>query len=148
MSTNPKPQAKTRTEAEAPKKPSDKAAPKQEAKPKPRKPRKRRERREFPARVKCEAVLALWSDRRTPTEICEELEIPWQQLQNWQGQALEAMIIRLEPRPTMSEPALSKRLQKLLEQTEARTSRKSRLEERLEKIQNPEPSPPREGTET
>jgi transposase-like protein len=106
------------------------------AKPKARKPRRNRERREFPAKVKCEAVLAVWSERRKPAEICRELEIPWQQLQNWQNQAMDAMLVRLSPRPSAAEPALNSRLQKLLDQTERKTSRKTRINKRLEDIQD------------
>ena len=40
-----------------------------------------KERRAFPARVKCEAVLSVWAERRRPLEVCRELGIPWQQLQ-------------------------------------------------------------------
>jgi hypothetical protein len=155
MSTNPKPNPKTKPKPEAKKPPEVKSEPTPEPnpepnpepktetpKPKPRKPRRSRERREFPAKVKCEAVLALWSERRTPTELCRELAIPWQQLQNWQNQALDAMMVRLEPRPTASEPALGSRLQKLLEKTERRTNRKTKLEQRLENIQTSESSRP------
>ncbi len=131
--TPPKSEVKTATQSNAP-----------EPKPKPRKPRRSRERREFPAKMKCEAILAIWSERRKPADICRELEIPWQQLQNWQNQALDAMMTRLSPRPSASEPPLNSRLQKLLDQTERKTARKSRLKQRLEDIQSSSPSPVQE----
>lgn len=96
-----------------------------------------RERREFTAKVKCEAVLSLWAERRSPSEVCKELQISWQQLQNWQHRAMEAMLDALEPRTSSAEraPALSTRVGKLLEQTERKVSRKSSMEKRLDKLQ-------------
>lgn len=96
-----------------------------------------RQRRTFPAKVKCEAVLSLWAERRKPTEICRELGIPWQQLQSWQRQALEAMMERLQPRKEGEQrgPALGIRVQKLLDKTHRRVNRQNQLEKRLETIQ-------------
>lgn len=67
-----------------------------------------RPRRIFPAKVKCEAVLAVWAERRTPSEICRDLGIPWQQLQSWQSQAMAAMMASLEPRTEEPEQAVMK----------------------------------------
>jgi transposase-like protein len=104
----------------------------------PKKTTRSRERREFPAKVKCEAVLAVWAERRKPTEICREMGIPWQQLQNWQNQALEAMMARLQPREDQQQrqPALGSRLKNLLEKTDRRVGEKNKLQKRLERIQN------------
>ena len=74
--------------------------------------------RQHSGREKTEAVLALWSERRKPAELCRELEITWQQLLNWQQRALSAMMQVLEPRVRQEEqrpPALGSRLRKLLE---------------------------------
>lgn len=99
-----------------------------------KKPRTRRQRREFPAKVKCEAVLSLWSERRKPAEISRELEIPYQQLMNWQDQAMAAMLERLEPRKRQVPPALGNRLQKLLEKTEKKALNSGKLSRRLESL--------------
>ncbi len=102
-----------------------------------------RERRVFPTKVKCEAVLAVWAERRRPTEICRELGIPWQQLNVWQQRCMSAMMSALEPPQTAeAKPALSPRLARLLETTQSRTKRSSKLEKRLETIQKTGPTPP------
>lgn len=97
----------------------------------------RPERRVFPAKIKCEAVLSVWAERRKPSEVCGELGIPWQQLQSWQRQALEAMMERLRPRQEAEQrgPALGARVEKLLAKTERRVNRQNKLEKRLETIQ-------------
>jgi len=97
-----------------------------------------KERRAFPARVKCEAVLSVWAERRRPLEVCRELGIPWQQLNVWQRSAMEAMMAALEPRTPRQQdrrPALGARLEDLLEKTERRANRPERLHKRLESIQ-------------
>lgn len=99
-----------------------------------KKPRKRRQRREFPATVKCEAVLSLWTERRKPAEISREMEIPYQQLMNWQAQAMEAILERLEPRKRQVPAALGNRLKKLLEKTEKKAMNNGKLTRRLESL--------------
>lgn len=102
-----------------------------------------RERRVFGAKEKCEAVLAVWSERRTPTEVCRGLGIPWQQLNGWQKVAMEALIKGLEPRQGQEpRPSLSPRVQTLLGKTDSRVSRPSKLEKRLETIQQGSPKAP------
>lgn len=111
--------------------------------PKTKKPPAPRQRRVFGAKEKCEAVLAVWSERRTPTEVCRELGIPWQQLNAWQKVAMEALMKGLEPRQGQEpRPALSPRVQTLLGKTEGRFSRPSKLEKRLETIQQGSPKAP------
>lgn len=97
--------------------------------------KKRRSYRSFPAKVKVEAVLAVWTEKRSPSEICRELDVPWQQLQQWQTQSLEAMMERLEPKagPSPESPLLNKRLQKLMDQAENKGQKK--LSKRLESVQ-------------
>ncbi len=107
-------------------------------KPEKKKTTTRQSRREFSARVKCEAVLAVWSERRGPTEVCRELGIKWGSLNHWQNQALSAMMTALGPKKskeTQRPPALGPKLEKLLERTEERRRRLNRLEKRLETIQ-------------
>ena len=92
----------------------------------------------FTGKQKCEAVLATWSERRKPAEVCRELGIKWMQLHQWQSKALSAMMEALEPRGKTEEPqapALSPKLERLLEKTSQQMSKVSKLEKRLEKIQ-------------
>jgi len=95
-------------------------------------------RRTFTGREKSEAVLAVWSERRKPSELCREMGINYAMLLGWQRQGLEAMMRALEPRTKGEEkrgPALGPKLEKLLERTSQRVGKFSKLEQRLQKIQ-------------
>ena len=97
-----------------------------------------REKRSFPAKEKCEAVLSVWAERRKPSEVCRELGIKWASLNAWQNQSLAAMLSALAPKGDKDQergPALGPKLERLLEKTEQRVNRFSKLEKRLEKIQ-------------
>jgi transposase-like protein len=76
----------------------------------------KRERRSFTAMEKCQAVLSIWSERRTMQGACEELAITYTQLAKWQSVALEAMVAALSPKETdrALPPMLSDKLEKLL----------------------------------
>jgi len=88
------------------------------------------------AAEKCRAVLSIWTERRKPGEVCQELGVAWSVLSQWQERAMEGMLMALQPRISMMENkvALNSRLAVLLE-------RKSRggvmrgLERRLVKLQ-------------
>lgn len=95
-------------------------------------------KRVFPAKEKCEAVLAVWSERRKPSEICREMEIPWQLLNNWQDTAMKGMMQALDPKRSPDGYRLapvSPRVEKLLEKADVSLSRRSRAEARLASIQ-------------
>ena len=95
-------------------------------------------RRSFTAKLKCEAVLSVWSERRKPAEVCRELEIEWQQLNNWQDTAMKAMMQALDPKRTPDGQrlaAVSPRVEKLLEKAEGIVTRRNRAEARLASIQ-------------
>jgi hypothetical protein len=80
------------------------------------KPEKKRQTINHGAMEKCRAVLAVWTERRKPAEICRELQIPWTVLAQWQKRAMEGMLQALEPRVRLDKgPALSPRLQALLD---------------------------------
>lgn len=99
---------------------------------------RKKPKRVFTAREKCEAVLSVWSERRKPAEVCRELEIPWQLLENWQTTAMKGMMRSLDSRrtPDGERPALlSPRMEKLLVKADAVVSRRSRAEARLASIQ-------------
>lgn len=80
------------------------------------KPEKKRQTINHGAMEKCRAVLAVWTERRKPAEICREMQIPWMVLAQWQKRAIEGMLQALEPRVRLDKgPALSPRLQTLLD---------------------------------
>jgi hypothetical protein len=79
-------------------------------------PEKKRQTINHGAMEKCRAVLAVWTERRKPAEICREMQIPWMVLAQWQKRAMEGMLQALEPRARLDKgPALSPRLQTLLD---------------------------------
>jgi hypothetical protein len=99
------------------------------------------------AMEKCRAVLSVWTERRKPSQICRELQVPWMVLSQWQKRAMEGMLQALEPRVSLSEgAALSPRLQAMLEKkrlTVMTNTAQNRLEKTLFKAQEakkPDPS--------
>ena len=83
----------------------------------------------YGAMEKCRAVLSIWTERRKPSAICREMQVPWMVLAQWQKRAMEGMLQALEPRVSLDKgPALSPRLQTMLEK-----KRLSLLGSRLEK---------------
>lgn len=93
--------------------------------------------RHWNAAEKCRAVLSIWTERRKPTEICQEMQVSWGILNHWEKKALEGILCALEPhmKREVKGPALGRRVQALLEQRDLRTAPSDRLEERLQKLQ-------------
>jgi transposase-like protein len=92
-----------------------------------------------PVEQKCRAVLAVWTERRNPGEVCRELGISWSMLNQWQERAMEGMIQGLRPRvPAEKGVALNPRLALLLDQKVRRGTLKG-LERRLAKLQVTKP---------
>ena len=105
--------------------------------PKPKAPQKQ-VKRVFSAQEKCEVVLSLWSERRKPSAIAKEMEITWCQMKQWQEKALTAMLEALKPRTRQEQergPALGEKLEKMLKKANQRTQQLTKLEKRLERIQ-------------
>ena len=77
----------------------------------------REEKKGHTAEEKCRAVLSVWTERRTPAEVCRELGVAWTVLNQWQERAMEGMLLALKPRAPMAEKtvALNARLAVLLE---------------------------------
>ena len=97
---------------------------------------KKRQTVHYGAMEKCRAVLSIWTERRRQTEICRELQVPWMVLAQWQKRAMEGMLQALEPRVSLDKgPALSPRLQALLEKKRLRLPTQSRLEKTLSRAQ-------------
>jgi transposase-like protein len=80
----------------------------------------RRAMRQFSAKQKSQAVLALWSGRRSTSSLSKELGVPWGILRSWESRALSGMLTALDPnwrQPAEKPCALPERLEKLLIQT-------------------------------
>ena len=90
----------------------------------------------YGAMEKCRAVLSIWTERRKPSAICREMQVPWMVLAQWQKRAMEGMLQALEPRVSLDKgPALSPRLQTMLEKKRLSLLGSSRLEKTLSKAQ-------------
>jgi hypothetical protein len=83
---------------------------------------------------KVQAVLAVWTERCKPAEVCRQLNINWITFNHWQQRAMEGMLQALENRVNLTKgEALSPRLQALL-QKRHRTVTATKLTSRLEQI--------------
>src|SRR5512142_3244572 len=84
-------------------------------------PRTKPEPRPFTAPQRVQAVLAIWTERRRPAEVCRELAITEKILSQWEQRAVAGMLQALES-PTRRDggPALSPKLERLLAQQAAR----------------------------
>jgi transposase-like protein len=99
----------------------------------------------FSAQQKAQAVLAVWTERARPAEVCRQLQINWITFNQWQQRALEGMMQALEPRVNLTKgEVLSPRLQTLL-QKQQRSVSLGRLSSRLEQLRQsklaPKPEP-------
>ena len=79
------------------------------------------------------AVLSVWTERRTNTQICKELSISSALLNQWQNQAMEGMVTALSPKRQEEPVALSTRLTRLMEKNMPDPT--IRLEKRLLAVQ-------------
>ena len=96
----------------------------------------RKTRRTFDPQQKITAVLSIWTERRTTSEVCREMDVSYSLLDRWQNQAMEGMLTALEPKKKQRDVALNARLTKLIEKNiTSRSGKLAKLEERLETIQ-------------
>ncbi len=87
------------------------------------------------AEERCRAVLSVWTERRKPGEVCRELGVTWNLLNQWQDQAMEGMLLALQPRVSVEKAvALNPRLAVLLERKSKGGTMKG-LERRLVRLQ-------------
>jgi transposase-like protein len=87
------------------------------------------------AEERCRAVLSVWTERRKPGEVCRELGVTWNLLNQWQDLAMEGMLLALQPRVSMEKAvALNPRLAVLLERKSKGGAMKG-LERRLVRLQ-------------
>jgi hypothetical protein len=104
--------------------------------------RRRRKGLGHTAQEKCQAVLALWTERRKPGEVCREMGVAWGVLQQWQDRAMEGMLLALQPRVQVERGvALSPRLAVLLEK-KSQTELMRGLDRRLKRLQKNIKVPP------
>jgi hypothetical protein len=83
---------------------------------------------------KVQAVLAVWTERCKPAEVCRQLNINWITFNQWQQRAMEGMLQALENRVNLTKgEALSPRLQALLQHRQ-RSVTVTKLTSRLEQI--------------
>jgi transposase-like protein len=116
---NDKPQPQPKTRTRAPRKPSP----------------------NFNAQEKAQAVLAVWTERAKPAEVCRQLHINWITFQQWQRRAMEGMLQALEPRVNLAQgQALSPRLRSLLLQQQ-RTASLDKLSAKLDQLTKLAPKP-------
>ena len=73
--------------------------------------------RRFAASEKCRAVLLVWTEKRSASQLVREMGLTWTVLSQWQEQAMAGMLSALEPRQqTEPKPCpLNTRLQQLLD---------------------------------
>ena len=92
-----------------------------------------RPRRVFEPQQKITAVLSIWSERRTSSQVCQELDISPTLLGQWQNLAIEGMLKALDPKKKDPLPPINHRLSKLIEKKLAGPN--DRLEQRLRTLQ-------------
>ena len=98
--------------------------------------KKTRIRRKFTTQEKLKAVLMVWTQSRSATEVCREMKLSWTLLDRWQNQAMEGMLNALEPKKKEKPAPLNDRLERLLEKKlSARSGGFVKLEDRLETVQ-------------
>ena len=95
----------------------------------------------------CRAVLLVWTERKTATQVCRVLKISSGLLSLWQERAMEGMLAALEPREgrerTSNGPLLSSRVKRLLDKTTVEREGLNRLKGRLARL-GKRPAPPAE----
>ena len=98
----------------------------------------------YNAQQRVQAVLSIWTERRRPREVCQELGISPAVLAAWEKRGLGAMLKVLESQARLEPgPALSPKLERLLaRQALQQKGRLAKLEKRLAKLQEPKSPPP------
>jgi transposase-like protein len=93
----------------------------------------------YSAQDKVQAILAVWTERCKPAEVCRQMKINWITFNHWQQRAMEGMLQALEARVNLARgEVLSPRLQALLLNRQRQTSTQ-KIIQRLEQIQLAKP---------
>lgn len=93
----------------------------------------KRTRRVFDPKDKITAVLSIWTECRSATQVCKDMSISWALLEKWQDQAMEGMLKALSPQKAERKATLNTRLARLIDKKMNGSTGK--LEKRLKKIQ-------------
>ncbi len=82
-------------------------------------PVRRRRTRTYSAKEKSQAVLSLWSGRRSAASLMKAMDVPWALLNHWEKRALTGMLSALDPswQQNAQSSTLSPRVERLLQQT-------------------------------
>ncbi len=98
----------------------------------------------YNAQQRAQAVLSIWSERRRPGEVCQDLGISPAVLSTWEKRALAAMLKALDSQTRLEAgPVLSPKLERLLaRQAFQQKGRMAKLEKRLARLQEPKALPP------
>ena len=93
----------------------------------------------YSAQDKAQAILAVWTERCKPAEVCRQMKVNWLTFNHWQRRAMERMLQALESRVNLARgEVLSPRLQALLLSRQQATNTR-KLAVRLEQIQLAKP---------
>ena len=83
-------------------------------------------KREISAMERCRAVLSIWSESKTPSQVSREYGVQWAVLNSWEKRAMKGMLQALEPRrkKLIQSKHLPHRLETLLEKNMLKKTRK------------------------
>ena len=78
--------------------------------------KQRKVRKQVSARLKVQAVLSVWSARRSASQVCRELGVNWGSLHGWEHKGMQGILKALggETQAAASQRELGKRLEGLL----------------------------------
>jgi transposase-like protein len=97
----------------------------------------KKELKVYNAHQRAQAVLAVWTERRRPAEVCRQMGINSALLGQWQDRAMAGMLEALQPRCRTEQqlgPALTGKLERLLaRQSLLADGKLAKLEKRLAK---------------
>ena len=98
----------------------------------------KKEQKVYNAHQRAQAVLAIWTERRRPAEVCRQMGITSTLLLQWQERAMAGMMEALQPRCRSEQqmgPALTGKLERLLaRQALLADGKQAKLEKRLAKM--------------
>ena len=85
-------------------------------------------KREISAAERCRAVLSIWSESKSPSQVSREYGVQWTVLNSWEKRAMNGMLRALEPRrkKLIQSNHLPHRLETLLEKNTLKNTRKKR----------------------
>ena len=94
----------------------------------------KRTHRVFDPRQKITAVLSIWTEQKSISQICAEMQVGWALVDRWQNQAMEAMLTALSPKRAEHPKQLNPKLIQLIDK-KIQGGSLVKLEKRLKTIQ-------------